>query len=186
MARDLTAEFIAELKAKSKSIAYFFTGEFATGTVYLWSGLGNIDWNSQTWVGIGNVVQISQIKETGSTRADGVNITLSGISEETRALALAEARQGKPGTVFIGFIADNGSVVEDPAAAFEGRLDVPTINDGGSDISIIFSYENRLIDLERAREERYTNESQLFNFPTDIGFQYVPSVQDWNGVWGRI
>lgn len=183
--RDLTAGFIAELEATVKSPAVFFQGDFASGTIYIWSGLGEIDWNGQTWTGLGTLVSISQISETSNVRADGVVCTLSGITEDIRSLVLGEVEQGKEGIIYIGFINDAGEVVVDPANAFEGRLDVPTMKDGGTTIAISLSYETRLRDLQRPRELRYTNESQQLTFAGDIGFEYVPSMQDWNGVWGR-
>ena len=184
--RDLTAAFIAQLEAKVKTTIIFFEGEFASGTIYLWSGIGTIDWNGQTWTGAGTFASVSQISETSDVRAEGIICTLSGITEEIRQIALAEARQGKPGIVYIGFLDDAGDVVVDPANAFDGRLDVPTMRDGGQDISISFAYESRLRDLDRPREFRYTNESQQVIHPGDIGFEYVASIQDWNGVWGRV
>jgi len=183
--RDLSAGFIAQLQAEVKCIAVFFEAEFASGTIRYWTGYGDIPWNSQTWNGVGNIIKISQVSETSDIRADGLVFTLSGISEEIRSTILQEVRQGKPGSVYIGFIDDNGDVIADPATAFEGRLDVPKMQDAGPTIAISLAYETRLRDLERVREERYTNESQQVNHPGDVGFEYVPSLQDWNGVWGR-
>lgn len=186
MARNLTAGFISELEATVKSPAIFIEGEFKTGTVHLWTGIGDIDWNGETWNSSGGLITgVSQISETSNVRADGIVVLLSGISETIRSLVLSEVEQGKPITVYIGFINDAGAVVVDPANAFEGRLDVPTMKDGGSAISISLAYETRLRDLERAREFRYTNESQKLLFDDDEGFEFVPSLQEWNGVWGR-
>ena len=185
MSRDLTAGFIAELGATVKSPAIFFQGDFKTGTAYLWSGIGQIDWNGQTWTGAGLLSSISQILETSDVRADGIVVSLSAISEEIRSLILQEVEQGKEGIVYIGFINDAGDVVADPANAFSGRLDVPSMKDTGEAITVSIAYENRLRDLEKPREFRYTNESQKLFFANDIGFEYVPSLQEWNGVWGR-
>lgn len=183
--RDLTPGFIEQLEADVKSIAVFFEAEFASGTIRYWTGYGPIVWDGKTWSGVGTIIQISQITETSDVRADGLLFTLSGISDEIRSIVLQEVRQGKPGSIFIGFIDEFGDVVADPANAFEGRLDVPSVQDGGPTIAVSLSYETRLRDLERVRELRYTNESQQQLHPGDIGFEYVPSLQDWNGVWGR-
>ena len=183
--RDLTAGFIAQLEAKKKEVAIFFQGDFASGTVYVWTGIGEIDWNGQTWTGLGTVLNITQISETSGVRADGILLSLSAITEEIRSIILSEVQQGKDGKVIIGFIDDAGDVVADPACAFDGRLDVPKMADGGPSITVSLAYETRLRDLERAREQRYTNESQQTLHPGDVGFEYVPSLQDWNGVWGR-
>jgi hypothetical protein len=50
---------------------------------------------------------------------------------------------------------------------------------------VSISYESRLIDLERSRESRYTNEDQQRAFPGDRGFEFVPSLQDLSLTWGR-
>lgn len=185
MRSGLTAEFIAELEAETKCVALFFEAEFASGTIYYWTGYGEIPWNGQTWTGVGTIIKVSQITETSDVRADGLTFTLSGITEEIRSNILQEVRQGKPGLVYIGFINDAGEVVSDPSTVFEGRLDVPKMKDSGVTIAISLSYETRLRDLERLRELRYTNESQQVLHAGDVGFEYVPSLQDWNGTWGR-
>lgn len=185
MARNLTGDFISQLEAESKTVAIFFQGDFATGTVYLWSGIGEIDFDGKTWVGVGNLAGIEQVKETSQIEATGVRVFLSGIDATLRSLVLDEVRQGDIGTIYIGFIDDTGAVVADPTVAFEGYLDVPTISDNGADIRITIQYENRLRDLERVREFRYTNESQQVLHPGDRGFEYVAGLQDWNGKWGK-
>lgn len=73
----------------------------------------------------------------------------------------------------------------DPILLFDGRLDTGTIEDGGDRSAIILSYESRLIDLERARERRYTDEDQRIDYPEDAGFAYVAALQDQVFTWGR-
>jgi hypothetical protein len=68
--------------------------------------------------------------------------------------------------------------------AFAGRLDVPTIMDGAERCEIQITYESRLIDLNRAREWRYTHESQQQISPGDRGFEYVAGLQEREIRWG--
>jgi hypothetical protein len=75
--------------------------------------------------------------------------------------------------------------VADPVLQFEGRLDVPAIEDGEDTATIAISYESELIDLERARERRYTPEDQAIDYPGDLGFAYVAALQDAQITWGR-
>lgn len=185
MSRNLTASFIQQLEAGSKTVIVLYEGEFTTGTVYLWSGIGNIEYDGNTWVGVGTLAGIESIKETNGIKANGVRVTLSGIDATLRSAVLDEVRQGNAGTIYIGFLDDTGAIVSDPAVAFDGFLDVPNILDNGKDITISIAYESRLRDLERVRELRYTNESQQIRFPGDKGFEYVASLQDWNGKWGK-
>lgn len=185
MARTLTPAALAEILAQAKTVAVFFEGAFASGTVRLWSGLGDLTWNGLTWSGAGDLGTVSPILETTDVQANGVRVTLSGIPAASLSLALQEARRGQTGTIWLAFLDDTGAVVADPYIAFSGRLDQPQIEDGGDTAAISIAYENRLIDLERPRERRFDHQDQQIDHPGDLGFAYVASIQQWNGVWGR-
>lgn len=183
--RDLSEDFIAELEAGSKTPILFYEGEFVSGTLRLWSGLGTISWNGQSWLGAGVLdAGVSPIEETGDVKANGIQVWVGGIDSAVLALVLADVGQGKPGKVWWGFLADDGSVVADPDLVFEGRIDVPDVTEDGQTARIAITYESRLIDLERPREFRYTPESQALFYAGDRGFDYVASLQEWSGQWG--
>jgi len=101
------------------------------------------------------------------------------------ALAIDEARQGKPGRVWLGLLTDAREIIADPVQAFTGRLDVPEIADTGESCTVTISYENRLIDLGTPRNWRYTHESQQALAPGDQGFAFVTTIQDKEITWGR-
>lgn len=185
MRPDLSAAFLAELDSLVKRPAFFYEGEFATSTVRFWTGVGQITWDSKEWTGAGQLAGISAIDESGKLKANGITVSISGVPASLLSLVLQEVRQNKSGKVWLAFLTETNEVVADPALAFTGLLDVPTIQDDGNTLAITIAYENKLRDLERPRELRYTNESQQTLFPGDLGFEYVPSLQEWNGVWGR-
>lgn len=184
MSRDLTAGVITQLQAESVEIGLLFEGEFASGWVRIWSGLGNLSWNGYTWTGAGTLLGISSIDETNEVRAVGATVSVSGIPSDLVSLALGDARSGKTGRVYLAFFS-SGSIVSDPILQFEGRLDVPVIEDGGETATIAISYESKLIELERPRERRYTPEDQAIDYPGDLGFDYVAALQDAQITWGR-
>lgn len=185
MARDLTAGMLSAIAAGTVRPVLFYEGAFASGTVRLWTGLGTVSWNSQSWVGAGSLLGMSSIQETTEVRAAGLTISLSGMPGTLISLALSNARQGADGLVYLGFLDSTGAIIADPALAFAGRLDVPEIVDAGETCTISISYESRLIDLERARERRYTQEDQRLDYPDDDGFNQVPGLQDAVILWGR-
>lgn len=186
--RDLTAGVLAELTARAKHAALFFEGAFGDGSppdyVRVWSGARTIEWDGKSWLGVGNLGGVSPITENGDVRATGVAVSLSGIPSGLIATALGEARQGLEGTIWLALLDADGAVIADPEVAFRGRLDVPEITEGGDTATITISYESRLRDLERPRERRYTQEDQNIDYSGDLGFEYVPSIQEWNGKWG--
>ncbi|MDV2503076.1 MAG: hypothetical protein RX318_03905 [bacterium] len=184
MARNLTAGTLAELTKASVRPIVLVEITFASSTVRLWTGIGDLIWNSLTWQGVGHFGTISPIEETSDIRAAGLTLKLSGIPSSLISSALADVRRGKAVKVYLGFLSEAGAVIVDPYLAFSGRADVASIEEGGDTASISIQAESRLIDLERPRERRYDDEDQKIDYPDDKGFEFVPSLQDKSVVWG--
>ena len=185
MSRNLTPDFAAALTDRDLRPVIFFEGVFVSGTVRLWSGLGEIGWAGQSWSGAGALLGLGAIEETSEVVAGGTSVSLSGIPLDLVQMAIAEARQGLPGRVWLGLLTPEGQIIADPVLAFAGRLDVPEITDDAESCRITISYESRLIDLNTPRSWRYTHESQQALFPGDLGFEYVAAIQDREITWGR-
>lgn len=185
MTRILTPDFAVALADRTLRPVIFFEGVFATETVRLWSGLGEIGWAGESWAGAGTLLGLGAIEETGAVVATGTAVSLSGVPTALVQLVIAEARQGLPGRVWIGLLAEDGTIIADPVQAFSGRLDVPEITDDVGTCTITISYESRLIDLNTPRTWRYTHESQQALHPGDRGFEYVTAIQDREITWGR-
>jgi hypothetical protein len=184
MTRDLTAGMLTEVQAQVMRPCIFFEGDFEGGTVRLWTGLGDLTWNSLVWTGAGNLLGLSAVEETTAVVANGITVSLTGIPVEYRSAAIDGARQGKAGRVWFGAISA-GALVADPYLLFAGRLDVPEITFGGETFTITITYESRLIDLTRPREWRYTHESQKVLYPGDKGFEFVTVIQEQTPWWGQ-
>jgi hypothetical protein len=185
MSRDITPTFATALADQTLRPVILFEGQFATGWVRIWSGLGSVNWNGQAWAGAGSLLGLGGIDETGEVVAGGTAVSLSGVPLDLVQMAIEEARQGLPGRIWLGLLAESGSIIADPVHAFSGRLDVPEIKDDADTCTITISYESRLIDLTVPRTWRYTHESQQVLFPDDLGFEYVTAIQDREITWGR-
>lgn len=157
--------------------------EFDSGILRLWNGYIDLTIDGKAFVGSANLMAISGIEETGEIAAKGVNITLSGISTELISVALQENYQNRTARIYVGAIANDGSVAS--YQAFGGRMDVMTIEENGETATISLSAENRLIDLERPRIRRYTSEDQKSLYPGDLGLDYVNDLQDKTLDWGK-
>lgn len=185
MSRNLSAGVISEITSADLSPFLLFEGVFASGTLRVWSGVGDLSWNSYTWSGVGSLASVSSVNESSDTSAQGITVSLSGIPSSLVSLFLGDVRQGSAGKVYLGFMNDSNQVISSPYMLFEGRLDVPAMEESGETAVISITYESRLIDLERPRESRYTDEDQQREFSGDLGFEFVPSLQDININWGR-
>jgi hypothetical protein len=186
MSRDLPAAINAALTGgDAMRLALLVEMEFTSGFLRLWSGLGPVQYGGNEWTGAGNLFGFDTIEETRAVVANGVTLYLSGIPTELVAACINDAQQGKIGRIYLAVLDANGAIDGDAVELFTGRLDVPTISDQGENCTINITYESRMIDLTRAREWRYTHESQQVLHPDDMGFEFVTSIQDKEIVWGR-
>jgi hypothetical protein len=184
MSRNLTAAAITEITAQNMRPVIFAQLYFVSGWIYLWSGFGSIVWNGQTWVGVGTLGTIGSLAETSDVTAAGLQLSLSGIPADLISKALGEVRQGAPVILYQAFLTAAGAVVSNPYNAWSGRMDTCQIAEGSDTATITITCESRLIDLNRSRERRYQKQDQTIDFPGDLGFDFVPSLQQLNVVWG--
>lgn len=185
MSRDLVAANLQAVESDRVRVIALYEGEFSGGTVRLWTGRGSLSWDGKSWDGAGQLLGFGSVEETNGVVASGTSVSLSGIPVGMMALAISEAEQNAPGSIWLGFMSEDWELLADPILLFSGLLDVPTIIEDGSDTcTVTISYESQLIDLQRAREWRYTHESQQALYPGDLGFEYVSAIQNKTIKWG--
>lgn len=160
----------------------------------------------KSYLGAGQVVNISAVEETTEIEAKGAVVTMTGIPSSFLSLALAEPYQGRECKIYFGLWLRNSSLatqaneiitaenlfelsIEDDtrylAEIFSGELDQMNISEEGSTSTIAVNAENVLIKLERPVVRRFTNEDQKSRFPNDRGLEFVAGLQDKEVFWGR-
>ncbi len=181
---DLTSGTSDELSAQQVNLAFFVEIEFSSGVINLWSGIGDISWDTKTWTGAGNLLMITPARETTGVTATGLTISLTGVDPAFISLALIEARQNKPVSCWFGFLDSSGVVIVDPYKFFTGLFNYIVINEGEKSAIITVTAENDLIKLQKPRIRRYTDQDQQAEFDGDLGFKHISALQEWNGYWG--
>ena len=184
MAERLTALSAAEASNPVAQPILLAAFDFATGVSRSWSGIGTLSWNSQEWIGLGDLGEVSAIEETMELRATGAAFRLSGVPVGLVAAAMGEPIQGRSARLWLGFLDADLVLIDDPVLLFDGRMDTIEIVDGGEVATLTLFAENRLRDLERPRTRRYTDQDQQAEFPGDRGFEFVPALQDVTINWG--
>jgi hypothetical protein len=185
MARDLTADFKVEIEGKLVRPIVFVFLDFVADPIYVWSGVGTVSWNGHSWLGVGNLGGVSAVQETADTIAQNITLSLSGIPTEYLSDVINAVQQNTDVQVWFGFLAEDNSIVADPYQVFWGHIDVPTVTEGADTSTVSITCENPLIDLQRSANRRYTPDDQKIDYPTDKGFEYVASIQEWDGTWGK-
>lgn len=184
MSRTLTSAMQAVATADLVRPLFFVEADFDSGALNLWSGFGSLTYNSVTYVGAGNLLNISSIQENVELRANGAQVILSGVGTPLLDKARTENYQGRELVIKLGAMDADQNVISDPVIIFSGFMDVMTIADSGNTATIAVSVENRLIEFERTRVRRYTDNDQKIDYPNDDGFEYVAEIQEKNIVWG--
>jgi hypothetical protein len=154
---------------------------FDSGVLRLWTGVGSKTINGEEYIGAGTFLQISEIRETSSIEAAGATLTLSGIPSELLSLSLSEPYQQRPARIYFGLVGSSADMVE----IFTARMDQMVIEEGPDTCTIELSIESILVDLEKAKVLRYTNNDQQSRFPGDKGLEFVESLQNRELFWGR-
>jgi len=158
---------------------------FDSGNLNLWNGVGNLTVSSVDYVGAGTLLNIGEISETSELQANGITVTLSGITDPLLAKARDEDYQGRELKVLLGAMDASNGVISTPVNVFSGFMDTMVINDSSETATIQIAVENRLIGFERTRVRRYTAEDQLIDFPNDKGLEFVADMAEKVIVWGR-
>ena len=207
MSRDLSDNTIDNI---SQDVVYpFFATELkfdGDNTLRLWTGQGTLVLDDGTsWVGTGNLLNISAIEETSELAVKGATLTLSGVPSEVLSLALSEPYQGRVCNIYFGTFSQ-GSILQESSSyillqdgsrinlettdkgfneIFSGYMDQMNIEESGETSTIQLLVENKLVDLERARVARFTSGYQKSIYAGDLGLDFVEDLQDKQIPWGR-
>jgi len=183
--RSLSASMVTEVTTAQLAPVLLASLSFST-PVYLWSGYGNLVYNSTTYLGLGTLGTISPLEETTDLAARGLTLRLSGVPTANVSLALTENYQGRECSIMFGALSPTaGTLIASPVTVFAGRMDVMQISDDGNTAEITMTAESKLMDFKRPREIRYTDEEQQQLFPGDVGLEFVNDIQEKAIYWGN-
>ena len=173
------------LGADAQTMFFAVKAEFDTDDIRVWSGTDDITVNSETYTGAGSLLSISGVEEDLELKSSGLTIALSGMDATVLDYALTENYQNRPVTLFLGFQMGGSNESAGELTLFKGRMTSLTITDTPDGATITIDCENRLVDLDRPSNLRYTVESQEFLHSGDTGFNRVQSLADKQIAWGQ-
>ena len=142
------------------------------------------DSSDETFTGVGQFGNVSVVSETADLKATGISCALTGIPTTHISNALSESYSGREAKLYVGFQNASRVLVADPMVIFAGRIDAMDIQIGKT-ASVSVSIESKLVDWERARIRRYTNEDQRNLYSTDEFCEFVVQTVEKELVWGQ-
>lgn len=181
--KTLGASAAAALASDAVKACAFVQFDFTSGTHRYTTLPYTTTWNGQSWFGLGNLVELSEIRETEAATAVGVKATLSGIPAAFVSLALSEPIQSKPCTIWFAALGDDNQVLDTPPVEFAGLVDNPGIVVSGNTCSVTINIESKLADFARPKVRRYNDADQQHQYPGDKFFEFVPQMTEKELVW---
>ena len=187
--RNLDSGLSAALAAKVLYPAILCMLTFRSATRYIWSGVGTLQYAGNSFTGVGSMGTVAAIREGTTVEAQGTQVTLSGIDPVYLSESLTDIRMGAPAKIWIAALTAQGQMVA-AYQAFAGQVDKPSVavntdDSGKKTVSISLALENRLVNLSRASNRRYTNADQRRYYPDDTAFSKVEELNDEALRWGN-
>jgi hypothetical protein len=171
---------------------WFIYADFGVaGPFRCWTGVGPRIWGGVQWNGSGELLRFSNPKESMDRQRHGIALELASTDyfnvKDHIQTALNVQVQGKPLTIWQGFIDDLGNTVNDPLVYFSGHIsDMKILQDGDGGTSIRVEGEHEMRDLDRSQRYRVTMSSQALVDPTDKGLQYLNEVSNMKANFGSL
>lgn len=184
MARNLDSSLAAALSGSLIYPAVLAMITFRSEVTFIWSGTSTLSYNGHDYLGVGTLGAVGPISEGSDISAAGTTVALSGIAPASLlSEALGDIQVGATASIWFALLSD-GAVIGAPYLIFSGTVDKPTVHVSRSDISIQLALENRLINLQRASQKRYTAAEQAIAYPDDRAFDWVEELNDIALRWG--
>jgi hypothetical protein len=157
---------------------------FRTSTQYAWTGPTTLTYNGHDYLGLGSLGTVGSILEGTEVRADGTNVSLSGIDPLLLSESLTDIQVGAPAVIYFALVDQSLALIGTPYVIFRGKIDKPTITPGLDTITISLALESPLTNLQRPNLRRYTAADQRLYYPDDTAFNWVEILNDLALVWG--
>lgn len=196
MTRTLSPEVqqaLDDASTKGLAVSILFFADFEDDPVYVWSGVGPIEYNGNIYKGVGDMGTIGSIIEDSKLADVRFNATLSSIPEGSIPDIIGAITDGNPTgrdfTIDLGFQdADAQLVGVLPLTA--GFMDGSALNeapndDGGLHGSVSLNLASEATRLSKRKFTRQTNQAQQELFTGDLGFEFVADTNMGEIAWGQ-
>lgn len=178
--RSLTAGYAAALQAAHVTQWVLVEMYFDSGTLYIAGLPFPFTYLGNTYLPALGLGTVQQIIETDN-EVQGLSFTISGVPEASISLALSEPVQGR--RVVVRQCALVGTTVEVDDSAWEGQLDVMTVDDSGPTATITVTAEHALAAWAEPRQILHSHEDQQLISPGDMFYEYASGLSQATLVW---
>lgn len=193
MTRQLSATIDTALGNAHVNIAFLLELGLDGGSVYLWSGEGDLNWDAKVWKGVGALGSISAITEESGLSDVRIKATLSHLPIENMPDFVEEFTinnpVGRPFAINLAFF-KNDTSVNDVLPLTAGFIDALNISETGEaspenmgGVELTLASEAAM--LAHTRVFRLTDQHQQALFTGDKGLEFVTDTNLGEIRWGQ-
>lgn len=161
----------------------FFFLDHPLGEVRAWDGVGNFEFDGETYLGVGGLGLISGLSDSTDLQQHEVTCTLNTVPLSALTADDGDIR-GADASVYAVLLTEDGTVLAS-REIFTGYGDVLKTTVNGDKAQLTVTLHGLLADWSASPRSYYTPSDQQRAFAGDSGFDYVPNLQDstvsgWN------
>ena len=182
MSRLITATNLTEINAAHLHVVTLLHLAFDE-PVFINSGVGNITFNSNVYIGVGQLGAIGESRESELLGPKPITLQLSGIDPNMIVEAQEAGRYKDVIIVYEGYRNDDGTLVDDPWIVWKGWFEYANIIlDKQGTVTIIAQHDLSILNDKDGG--RYTDEDQQQRFSGDVFFEFVTDMPTVKLQWG--
>ena len=179
MTRDISQAASDQVAAEEIPFAVLLELDFDSDPVNVWSGVGDLVWDSKTWIGTGTMGSLSGVTEVTDLADTVIKATLSHLDATILPELVSEVTEmdpvGRPYTIYLAFLnADN--TVNDTILLSAGLIDSINLT-GGVGGSLSIDLVSEAGQMARTLFYRMNDQHQQQLFPGDRGFEFVTCLE---------
>jgi hypothetical protein len=184
----LAPDYEAALAEQSLRLGVLVEIDHPAGIVRVWSGVGSLIWNGNTFKGIGALGKIEGIGETAEVRTSETRYSIASPKLDASALTIAmQSPRGRLARTWLALLDLNWQVIDSPILIDESIIEnlESQIDETGEQV-LSLNATSAIFDFTRPPAFAVTHEQQQVDFPGDSGFDRIPTeVTDADKVWTR-
>lgn len=142
----------------------------------------NVDWNGETWLGIGALGEIEAVEDTVG-ESSSLKFSLSAVPSVMLSLALGESARNKGCRVYDVTLHAETCAVLDASLIWAGILDQMPIVEGGETSTVGVTSKHMGSLFARVKPLRYTDGDQQLVSPGDTSLRFIPSQATHQDIW---
>ena len=146
--------------------------------VRVWTGVGDIQYMGETWIGAAHVGSIEPIKESATIKAESVRLTLNCVPDIDLSELKNEEYKGRQAEIYYCLMEESCNEVIASDLGFCGEMDAMRLKYGDRGRSIEITVVNDLVRLKKSWALMHTDSDQRRLHPDDTSHRFIHAIQD--------